>query len=103
MGTPHNKASAEWCRTQQSTGSECINVFVYSSQKSVWFIFLNYNFKWFPYLIIIEFPVELFNSKDILSFLLQVLVSNLNVLSIQNLVYGGSFSIYMIVTDASSA
>ncbi len=103
MGTLHNKTSAEWCRTQQSTGSECISVFVYSSQKSVWFIFLNYNFKWFPHLIIIEFPVELFNSKDILSFLLQVLVSSLNVLSIQNLVYGGSFSIYMIVTDASSA
>jgi hypothetical protein len=24
MGTPHNKTNAEWCSTQQSTGSDCI-------------------------------------------------------------------------------
>ena len=35
MGTPHNKTCAEWCSTQQSTGSECISFLLILHKKFI--------------------------------------------------------------------
>jgi len=46
----------------------------------------SYSLKYFPYLMNIEFPMKILHSREIASFLLQVLVSCLNVVVIPNLV-----------------